>query len=294
MALLRINASGGRPVTAENGNPNAALDAYLARLPHRAPLVIFTHGLRHSPFGNGIDPHVGLLSAVTSYDRHWKARSLVRGLHMGAHQRLAGHAIAFGWDGAGLIWAALDRACLAGLALARLMMAIRQARPDLRLGVLTHSLGARVVLEAMIRAPAPVFDRVLLLTPADHRARARQALSAPGGRSTSVLAVQTRENWLCAVGFAAASFGRPTLAFGPDCPGWLDVVPERLARHMGRRIGPARSLACHWSCYLRPGLWPIYRDWLTGGLSLSTLRAADTPPDLRAPPMGPNVAGHAI
>lgn len=285
MPLLRIDAHGPEPRTAEGAPHGPALAAHLATLRQGAPLVVFTHGLRHSPFGTGWNPHAGLLSPAPDPRRHWKARSFVRQAHMGAGQRFDGHGIAFGWDAQGWIWPAMARARVAGMALARLMTNVRQARPDLRLAVVTHSLGARVVTEAMLRAPVPVFDRALLLTPADQRGRAVQALRAPGGRACTVVATQTRENWLCTLGFAAATGWRPTLARGPRHARWVDFT---LDRHEGVTVGTWAHRTCHWSCYLRSGLWPLYRGWLTG-TAQATMFAAPAA-DLQTRGCGPTLA----
>jgi hypothetical protein len=217
--------------------------------------------MRHVPDRPACDPHLGVLSPHAGPAPSWKGRSLVRRLHMGAGQVMDGHGIAFGWTGAGSVWTALASARAAGGTLATLCMAIRTLRPDLRIGMIAHSLGARVVIEAMLRAPRPAFDRVLLLAPADTRPRALRALAGPGGRSTEVVATQTRENWLAALGFAAAVPLAPTLAFGPRHARWTDFVPDRRP-DLG--VAPWAYRTCHWSCYLRPGLWPLYRDWLIG------------------------------
>ncbi|MEM7640970.1 MAG: hypothetical protein AAF366_00410 [Pseudomonadota bacterium] len=270
MPLLRIDATRDVPQAQTGRTLRETLAAHLAPLPSAAPLIIATHGLRHSPFGQGYDPHRGLLSARPGPAPHWKARSLIRRLHMGDGQRLDGHGIAFGWDGSGWLWPAMARARQAGQALARTCETIRILRPDLRIGIVTHSLGARVVIEAMLHADRPIFDRALLLTPADTRGRAARALEAAGGRDCQVIATQTPENWLTSLGFAAAVPGIPTLAFGPKHQRWTDFVPDRRP-DLGVR--PWAHRTCHWSCYLRPGLWPLYRGWLTGSAGAALFRS---------------------
>ncbi|MEM8851789.1 MAG: hypothetical protein AAGE03_17370, partial [Pseudomonadota bacterium] len=215
---------------------------------------------------------------------HWKARSLIRRLHLGEAQRLDGHGIAFGWNGSGWLWPAMARARQAGQALAHTCELISILRPDLRVGIVTHSLGARVVTEAMLQADRPIFDRALLLTPADTRGRAARALAAAGGQTCQVIATQTRENWLTSLGFAAAVPGIPTLAFGPRHGRWTDFVPDRLP-DLGVRAWGHRT--CHWSCYLRPGLWPLYRAWLTGPARATLFQP--TSQRLQAPGTGPRV-----
>lgn len=259
MALLRIDLSPDGACRVAR----PALSAHLAPLPPGAPLVIVTHGMRHWPQGTGqFDPHEGLLAPHSDRRRGWRSRSLVRGLRLGTGQRLDGHGVALAWDGRGPIWPAMARARAAGAGLAALCEAVRALRPDLRLGAVTHSLGARVVVEAMLRARVRAFDRVLLLTPADHLARAAAAMEAPGGRGASVVAVQMRENWPFAMGFAAAAPGLPTLARGPEDPRWVDLRPPP---EPGLRGMVAVS---HWTAYLRADLWPFYRAWVTGTTAL--------------------------
>lgn len=67
-----------RPVATEGTPPWQALRAHLDTLPARVPLVIHTHGLRHSPFGKGWNPHDGALSGAPTPRRHWKAHGFVR------------------------------------------------------------------------------------------------------------------------------------------------------------------------------------------------------------------------
>ncbi|WP_371153190.1 alpha/beta hydrolase [Jannaschia sp. 2305UL9-9] len=280
MPRLRIDAHHDGPRDAAGHAPWTALHRHIDPLPTGAPLAIVTHGMNHAPGWAAHDPHDGILSYCANPNRHWKSRSLVRCLHMGDGQVLSGHAITFGWDGRGTVWTAMRRASYAGAALARLACAIRRRRPDLRITVVAHSMGARVVIEAMLRAPLPVCDRALLLTPADSRARAGRALRAPGGAACTVVATQTPENWLCNLGMVAAMAGAADLSRGPDHLRWMDFYPDR----SGLPVWPHRT--CHWSCFLRRGVWPLYRAWVSGAAGASLFApvaaprlhsAADTP-----------------
>jgi hypothetical protein len=67
---------------------------------------------------------------------------------------------------------------------------------------------------------------------------------------------------------AALPFRGPTLGRGlPGLPNWLDLpladplALDALAR-LGWRIHPPRAAVCHWSGYLRPGLFRFYRALL--------------------------------
>lgn len=251
MALLRIDAGGARPAIEAS-----ALAVHLAPLPPGAALIVVTHGMRHRPGGPGTDdPHRGVLCPVPRRDRPWRAKSLVRGLHLGRGQRLDGHGIAFAWDGGGAPWRAMKRAEAAGGALAAALERVRTVRPDLVVGFAGHSLGARVALAAMEAAPVPVLDRVLLLAPSEHRARAARAMAAAGAAEARVLSVQPRANRSFAGGFALAT-GAPGLWRGPDHPRWRDLRPG---------TPPGAAPLCHWSAYLRPDLWPLWRAWLHDG-----------------------------
>jgi hypothetical protein len=260
MAGLRIDAAGRRAIGPDGAPPWEALGAALERLPQGAPLVVVTHGLRHSPFGAALDPHAGVLGYGAGAAGRRRTRSWMRRLHLGPGQALEGHGLAFGWAGHGDVWGAMARARAAGAALARVALAVRRRRPDLDVALMTHSLGARVALEAMRLCPRPAFDRLLLLAPADTRAHASAALRAPGAAGARIVAVQARENRPFDAGLALAC-ARPVLSRGPEHPAWTDLV-----------LPPAAPLPlpCHWSSYLRPGLWPAYRRWLRAG----------APPDL--------------
>jgi hypothetical protein len=52
-----------------------------------------------------------------------------------------------------------------------------------------------------------------------------------------------------------------------------DAASLAALRRAGYRIAPPARLVCHWSPYLRPGVFPLYRAVLDGALGLGQLRA---------------------
>jgi hypothetical protein len=118
------------------------------------------------------------------------------------------------------------------------------------------------------------------MTPAAFPVEALSALSSKQG--VEVLNVITGENLLFDWLFSTATGqpGRRTLAQGllDAPPGWTDLpidCPEarrRLSAH-GWPIKPPQRRICHWSPYLRPGLFPIYRAFLDRQLTRARLAA---------------------
>ena len=54
----------------------------------------------------------------------------------------------------------------------------------------------------------------------------------------------------------------------------IDHAPSLAAlRRAGYRVAPPLRRICHWSPYLRPGLFPLYRAFLDDRLPLRSLRA---------------------
>lgn len=287
MAMLRITAVGDTPVCAEGSwQPIEALLAAQTRdLPSGAPVVFVTHGYRYSPWTPHNNPFDTLLSARPQRGQR-KARALPRKLGLAPDQTRAGLCIALGWHGRGSLATAMDRAQAAGHALARVADQLAETRPDLRLSAVSHSLGASVLMAAMHKAEIARFQRLLLLAPAAHRADALVALGAPAAREAEVISVRSRENVFFECLFALARGSAPTVVAGMrDHPQWVElslsdpVAAQNLALR-GLRLGPQRRPVCHWSGFLRPGVWPLYRRMLFAPqtLPLATLRHLGTAP----------------
>jgi len=257
----------------------AVLAGRLAQLPVRAPVVVMIHGYRFAPGIAGHCPHGHILSMNPPRgDR--KATSWPRHLGLTGGNGLA---IALGWEARGSVQGAYRRAAAAGLALSALVACIRHLDPDRQVDVIGHSLGARVALQALPHARPGDFRRMILLAAAETRRPARAALDTPAGRCVEIVNVTTRENdlfdfaleWLVGLGTDTA-LGQGT---GRALPNWLDLQidqPETLAvlDRLGYRLPPPPARICHWSPYMRPGIFALYRAMMDGSLPLPVLRAA--------------------
>lgn len=271
MDILRIDASDVGLSTSDGHPWKPALDRWLTRVPAGHPVTILVHGYRYAPGHAVHDPHALIYSLKPP-----KARR--RAVSWPAH--LGGHVIAFGWPARGTIWQASRAARDAGRALSAL--AGRIGAGGRQVSFVSHSLGARTVLTALAELRPGVAHAAILMTAAAFADEAHAACSGEGASACRVLNVTTRENMLFDLAFAAAS-GRPfarTVAQGlhDAPPDWTDIRIDcvRTRRRLASFGWPIRSPArrvCHWSGYLRPGLFPIYRAFLGGRLGPARLKA---------------------
>ncbi|MCR9113430.1 MAG: alpha/beta hydrolase [Rhodobacteraceae bacterium] len=312
MPLLQINAGPDGPVVNRTQRPLGPTLQKALQTP--GPIIIMLHGYKFAPGHHRGCPHRHILS-LRPNPQCWKALSWPRALGFGAGKAQEGLGIAFGWSARGTIWQAYARAASAAGQLARLITQIRRAAPGRAVHLMAHSLGARVALGAMRQLPGGSIDRVILLNAAEYGAYARDALESEAGRAAEVINVTSRENDLFDFllerliappepgdrTMAHAMPQRPnTLTIQLDHPGTLDVLTRA-----GFAIAPRTFRFCHWSTYLRPGLFDVYRTLLRNPetLPLAQLRAAlpETPeprwsrvlpvPDLRlALPTGQRAA----
>ncbi len=257
----------------------ASLRSALAALPDGAPVVAMLHGYRFTPRVDWRNPHRHILS-LSPDARAVRAVSWPERLGLGAE----GLAVAFGWEAAGSFWRAWGEAQRAGTALAKVLeeIAAGTGRPA---QVIAHSLGARVVLSALPELGTAALGRAILIAPAEFRDAAAAALASPAGRAAEVLNVTSRENdpfdaaleWLVAPHRPGArSLG---LGLGRAASNWTDLQLDDEATlaalsGLGYRIAAPSRRICHWSGYLRPGVFPLYRAVLDGRLPLPVLRAA--------------------
>lgn len=252
------------PVNMGDHPDDATLGAAMAGLPPNAPVVIMLHGFRFSPERHETSPHRHILSLEPRRDC-WKAVSWPR--HLGL-QGDAGLAVAYGWPARGHIWDALARADLAAADLARLVGAVRRLDPERPLHLIGHSLGARVAMLSLRHLAAGDVGRLILISAALFRRETRALLAAPAGARAEVINITGRENLLFDVLLRlAAPLGGPTVAGGLDAENWLDVRLDRAPvlttlRRLGHRVAPPRAPICHWSGYLRPGVFGFYRALL--------------------------------
>ncbi|MBI1219264.1 MAG: alpha/beta hydrolase [Rhodobacteraceae bacterium] len=277
MPLLQINADGDVP-RCEGGW--GALSATLAALPEGAPVIVMIHGFRFSPTVPGQSPHTHILSLEPVQDC-WKAISWPRHLGFGRDDSSQGLCIAFGWEARGTIWAAYAEAARAGAALAALMTRIDALRPGTRVEVLAHSLGARVTLQALAHLDRPILGRAVLMAAAEFRRPTEAALATPAGRAAEFVNVTSRENDLfdflierLVPLFPDRALGQGT---GRGSANWIDIQLDQTETldalvPLGHRIPAPDLRICHWSLYLRPGVFGLYRALLRDHLPLATLR----------------------
>ena len=261
MALVSVNA------TETGWHSDIPLQTALQALPARAPVIIMIHGYRFSPWVVADDPHRHIMSLHPRRDC-WKAVSWPRHLHL--HRTTAKLAIGLGWHARGNLRDVASHAFDIGGTLAGMIHQIKDMRPDLQVHILAHSLGARVALTAVAELAPAAVRRVVLLSGAEYRGLARAAMESPGGRGTEVVNVTSGENALFDVLFRLA-VPAPTLTDWPisagfgDLAGWTDLrvdCPDalRALKGLGYPTRPPTTRICHWSTYLRPGLFRLYRN----------------------------------
>lgn len=270
MPLLRINALDDRPVTEDGAQADAALHAALDALPAGAPVVVMIHGYKHSPSTPGHSPHSHMLSLAPT--RGGRSLSWPKHLGFGRGNSGEGLAVAFGWEARGTIWQAYRSAGRAGVALGRLIRLLRERREG-PVDAIAHSLGARVTLGALAALPARSVGRAVLLSGAEFRSVAEAAMATPAGAAAEILNVTSGENAVFDLMFerflqGPASFDR-AIGAGLARPrgNWVDlrIDCEATRAHLGTlgfRIPPPARAVCHWSGYMRPGIFGVYRRML--------------------------------
>lgn len=260
MALVSINA------TRSGWESTAPLGPRVQTLPSGSSVTVMIHGYRFSPWEPEHDPHDHILSLSPRRDC-WKAVSWPRHLHL--DRAGAGLGIGFGWHARGRLGPVAQDAFGVGDTLAALIREIRAERPDLHVNIIAHSLGARVALAALAALPRGHVDKMILMSGAEYRSLALAALASPAGRTAQVLNVTSGENRvfdaIYRLAVPAPAPGDWPLSVGLSGPGgWIDLrvdCPRTLAvlRGFGIRTRAPVTRVCHWSTYLRPGLFRLYR-----------------------------------
>lgn len=280
MPHLNVSATGCQWRVA--GGRSGAIEAAIAALPPTEPVVILIHGYRYRPGDPARDPHQLILSRQTelwSGDLSWPH-------HLGIRDHQGALAIGFGWDASGSFWRARQEAGRAGLALAALIRRIRSVSPGRRVGILAHSLGGRVLTAALPALEAGDIARAVLMFPALLSGEVRAAASLPSASGTEFIRVTSRENlvfdFLVATLAAGGWDGPVTARVTALLPGWTDlrIDCQRSLTHLARAgfpiAGKSRRI-CHWSSYMRPGIFALYRALLTAPAPLPV--AVLSPPD---------------
>jgi pimeloyl-ACP methyl ester carboxylesterase len=269
MPLLNATAADGL-----HGPPPAVAEG--------APIVVMVHGYRFSPSRAAHDPFVHILSPVRRCP-DWRAVPWPRHLGFRRDHPSEGLGLCFGWEARGSFWRAHAEAWRAGETLAAVIEELRAALPGRPVHAVAHSLGARVVLRALRLLRARSVERIVLMSPAEHRGAARAAMTSEAGLTAQVISVRSPENRA----FDAAlqllvPWPEPAVGLGlGGLPNWLDLDPSdpgvlAVARRHGCRVAPRRLWVCHHSSYARPGLMRLYATLLRDPdrLPLPVLRAA--------------------
>lgn len=286
MPLLQISAPPDGPRLHRSPQP---LGTALAEgLDHPGPIIVMIHGFKFAP-GDAFDcPHRHILSLDPARDC-WKAMSWPRALGFGSGFADEGLGLAFGWSARCTIWQAYERAEAAGRSLAQLVRQIRHKAPHRPVHILAHSLGARVALSALPHLAEGDIGRAILLNPAEFGGRARATLATPAGCGAEVFNVTSRENdffdFLLERLIAPPHRGDGTLAQTmPRQPNTLTLQLDHtgtlkaLNAH-GFPVAPPSGRICHWSSYLRPGVFSLYRTLLRHPEALSQARLRSILPD---------------
>lgn len=280
MPLMRADAT---PVLKDTGATLEAPELDLGNLHGSSEsVIVMVHGYKFAPGHPVACPHRHILSLAPT---HSCRKLLSWPCALGLSEFESGSlGLAFGWPARGSIWAAYHRAAAAGTQLAALLGQIHRTAPDRPIVALAHSLGVRVVLNALSHMPAGIMRRAVLLNGAEYGSRARQCLDTPGGRSCEIINVTSRENdlydFLLERLITPAERGDSALATSlPDGPNTLTIQLDHSETHpalasLGFPICPRRSAICHWSAYLRPGVFSLYRGLLNNpeGIALSDLK----------------------
>ena len=265
MPILRVNAVGCQTQCVDPDGTTMPLSDAVGQNLAGVPVLIMLHGYRYSPSRPHSSPHNYILQ-----DRHIESWPHQMGYGTGTPDH--GLCLAFGWEAGGTIWRAHREAGRAGLALAGLItdLAALGAGP---VHIMAHSLGARVALACLPHIAPGLIDRMILMTGAELQSTAEAALMTPAGLCTKVLNVVSRENdlfdflyeWL----LVPHQRGARTMAAGlalPHCVTAQIDHPDHLSglNDLGFAIGLGTRRICHWSSYTRPGLFAVYRRFLTG------------------------------
>ena len=246
----------------------APLETALAALPAPDPVVILIHGYRYRPGHATCDPH----RLILSRDAGPGAGDISWPHHLGIRDDRGALSIGFGWNGFGTLRQARDEAGRAGLALAALIRRIRILSPGRRVNIMAHSLGAKVLLSALPALEPSDIARAVLLFPALLARETAAAATLRASAGMEVIRVTSRENLLFDLIGAALVAGGWDGPVSPSVtgalPGWTDLPIDCAATlaHLateGFPIATRQRRVCHWSSYLRPGIFALYRALLT-------------------------------
>ncbi|MEX1660673.1 alpha/beta fold hydrolase [uncultured Thioclava sp.] len=281
MPLFNINAEGAPP---------ADLIAQANALPEGAPIIVMVHGYGFSPSDPKRDPHSHIFALEPSFDLH-TATSWPRALGFGGQNPGEGLAIGFGWESTGRLARIYDMAEIAAQRLARLITQLSEVS-DRPVGLIGHSMGCHVGLRALRYLHAGRVSRMVLLAAAEFQSRAEEAMASPAGRACEVLNVTTRENdlfdFLMELGVGRGRERCIGNGLSRPLRNWVDLqidAPDVIATlaDIGYPVALSDRRVCHFSCYMRDGLFDLYRAVLRAPERLPLPYLAQALPQVQAP-----------
>lgn len=285
MTILRINAHGTHPVLHDSPQPVDSLIRQTRDIP--GPVIIMTHGFSYRMHDPAHCPH-NLMFSLAPKTHPKRVKSWPRALGLDNTDRLS---IAFGWNAHGTFWSARWRALEAGQALARIVTRLKQENPHRPVHFIGHSLGVELALEALHHLEAGHLNRIISLTGAAYRARVLEVLATHAGTAAEFINVTARENDLfdflferiiappvprdCAIGHGIAAPNAVTIQL--DCADSLNALAA-----LGVSIKASDRRVCHWSSYMRPGVFTLYDRLLSADSPLSLAVLQNALPDQTA------------
>ena len=273
MAFIQVAAHDRscRPGETDTRLRAALSDAEDEDSPTAGPIIVMIHGYKFSPGHPVSCPYRHILS-LTNAPECWKAKSWPRALGFGSGFVDEGLGIGFGWHARGTIWQAYAEARRAGAALAQMVKLIHRHAPGRDVHFFCDSLGARVALSALHDLDPGAVRRVIMLNAAEFGGPAREAMETPAGKAAEFINVTSRENDLFdflmeRLMHLENGFDRTLSLSMPQAHNTLNIQidkPETLSTlaMVGFPIAPPRARICHWSAYLRPGVFELYRALL--------------------------------
>ncbi|MDP2519211.1 alpha/beta hydrolase [Shimia thalassica] len=268
MPVIRINAEGDIPVL--HGGHRSLAPTLIHALKQNGPVVVMVHGYSFLPHDRIHCPHRHIFSGA-DHLANPKALSWPKNLGFGTGSPDEGLAIAFGWHARGTLWAARETSISAARALARVIEMVRDQAPEKPVHIVAHSLGAHLALTALTFLQAHDLSRILVLNGATHQSHAHQALSTEAGKTCELFNIVSQENAVYDFLFESCvpastrmdrSLGRGFTAANALTTR-LDHIPVLEAlNHQGYPIARPKHWYCHWSTYLRPGVFPFYQALL--------------------------------
>ena len=264
MDVLQFNALGVVPVELQ---VQKILD-HLSHTHSAQSITIMVHGYLFN-YGDKIHcPHSTLFHPNKIKDT-FRTRSWPYELKPFANGNIA---IGFSWPSRSRLKKAYRTAQIAASELAQLIKRIRYSNPKIRINVMAHSLGARVVFEAFHHLAPGDIKRIILLYPAEYKIPAEKALDTHLGRNAEILYVTSNENlifeWFFSMcRLAGISAGPAFGIYEPDRfnVAKIDFTNKNLIFALRKHdicIGRKGRFTCHWSAYTRKGIFQLYAAWL--------------------------------